>query len=326
MKLWTAATAVAAFLAAAAAAAPAKVEIVSADDISVTYRELQPLRLAVDGDLYHRKDCPAVPKNAESIAPGIATLRRLQPHACAVGAKPEYAQFTIKRAPRDPNVIAVLFLGNSLTYFNEIPKITQAISAREKRPLRVDAVTRSGVTLEQLWIDTDARKRLWLTHWDYVILQGGAGAAHPTYNADVFQRYLHMFAAEVRQSGATPLYYMVWRHEEPPNYESASLAAAKRANVRVIPVALAWVDLIRRGRFERLDAGGGHPDAFGAYLVACTVYSTIYGKPAHGTPHDFRHLAAPNETYDAALREQRIDADDARALQEAAWAAVCRIK
>lgn len=301
-----------------------RIEVISGDANSVTWREVVPARVATDPDqgVHHRKGCPAIRPHMQWLAPAAATLRGMKAHACPVPAGPEYATHTEKRQPRDPAVISVLFLGNSLTYYNEIPGMTAEIGAREKRPLRVDAVTRSGVTLEQLWNDTDARKKLWLRQWDYVVLQGGAGMAHPLHNAEAFNRYLSMFAADVRKSGAVPLFYLVWRPEQPAHYERAALDAAKGAQLKVIPAGIAWLDLVRRGRFDRLDIDGLHPDARGAYLVACSVYSTIYSKPAHGAPRDFRHLAARNEVYDDGLRTQTISAEDARALQDAAWAAV----
>jgi hypothetical protein len=305
-----------------------RIEILSGDAKSVTYRELIPARVAIDPDqgVFHRKGCPAVRAHMQWIAPAAATLRKLKAHACPVPAGAEYSTHTQPRTARDPNVISVLFLGNSLTYYNEIPQMTAEIGAREKRPLSVDAVTRSGVTLEQLWNDTNARKKLWLRQWDYVVLQGGAGMAHPLHNAGAFNRSLALFAADVRKSGAEPLFYLVWRPEQPPSYERAALDAAKREQLKVIPAGIAGLDLVRRGRFQRLDIDGLHPDARGAYLVACSVYSTIYGKPAHGAPRDFRHLAARNELYDEGLRTQSINAEDARALQDAAWAAVQRMK
>lgn len=305
-----------------------RVVIVSGDDRSVTYREVMPARVAAHPEqgLYHRKGCPAIRPDMQWLAPAAATLKGMKEHACPVPRGAEYATHTGPRPARDPNVVSVLFLGNSLTYYNEIPRMTAEIGAREKRPLRVDAVTRSGVTLEQLWNDTDARKKLWLRHWDYVVLQGGAGMAHPLHNADQFQRSLDLFAEDVRKSGAVPLYYLVWRPSQPANYEQAALDIAKRARLKVIPAGIAWLDLVRRGRFQRLDIDGLHPDALGAYLVACSVYSTIYGKPAHGAPRDFRHLAARNEVYDDGLRTQTINAEDARALQDAAWAAVRQLR
>jgi hypothetical protein len=307
----------------------ARVEITATNDTTVTYRERLPRRVALEPDLqlYHFKGCPRIMADMEWVVPAAAQLRAFAPHAaCASLAKDEYATRTERRAPRDPNVVSLLFLGNSLTYFNEMPAMTREIASREKRPLHVDAVTRSGVTLEQLWNETDALRRLWLRHWDYVVVQGGAGAAGPTFNTADFDRYLTRFAAEIRKSGAKPLFYLVWRGRSQKELEAASMKAAERERMPVVPVGVAWRRLIESGRFRRLDWDGSHPDAFGAYLIACTVYSTVYGKPAHAKPYDFRHLAARHETYDDALRQQTITPEDARAIQDAAWRAVQSVK
>ncbi|HKR66761.1 MAG TPA: SGNH/GDSL hydrolase family protein [Thermoanaerobaculia bacterium] len=299
--------------------------VVSANDTTVTYRELVPERVAADvsAGVYHYKGCPAITPEMPLLVPAAAQLRGLKPH-CPALRKTEYATLTVKRAPRDPSVVSILFLGNSLTYYNEIPKMTERIAAREKRPLRVDAVTRSGITLEQLWNETTALEKIWTQHWDYVVVQGGAGAAHPLYNAAAFNDYLARFATEIRKSGATPLYYLVWRPEGDINeFIAASLASAKRVNMRVVPVAVAWREVSAR---HRLDQDGLHPNSFGAYLVACNVYSTIYDKPAHGAPFSFRDLAAQHEIYDDGIRLQTITPEDARAIQDAAWRAVLSAK
>ncbi len=314
------------WLAAAAVSAQERFQIVSAGDAEVTFRELVPLQVAIDtaGQVFHYRGCPSISPAMSWMAPGAATLRGLRPH-CPERRKPDYATRTEPRAPRDPKQLAVLFLGNSLTYYNQMPAMTEAIARREERPLSVQSVTRSGVTLSQIWNETTALRDLWLRRWDYVVLQGGAGAVHPLFNGDEFDRELTRFADEIRRSGAQPLLYLVWRPGvSPAEFEAASRAAARRAKVRVVPAGVAWRDLVERGRFARLDWDGLHPDAFGSYLVACTVYSTLYGKPAHGTPFDLRHLAAADEVSDDALREQRLTAEDARALQDAAWRAVQR--
>ncbi|HEX2061411.1 MAG TPA: hypothetical protein VHK90_11775, partial [Thermoanaerobaculia bacterium] len=303
-------------------------EIVSTSDTSFTYRERIPARVAADPDagLYHAKRCPAVKPHMQWIAPAAATLRKLRPHSCATSLPVEFATKTEAREPRDPGHIAVLYLGNSLVYYNEIPRMTSAIAAREARPLRVDSVTRSGVSLEQLWNETAALKRIWQEHWDYVVVQGGGGGVGPLRRADEFTAYLERFVKEIRKSGATPVLYMVWSLQRPAEMEKASLALAKPFDMKVAPVAIAWHELLRLKRFPRLDWDTTHPDAFGAYLVACTVYSTIYGKPAHGAPHDFAHLAVRGEVYDDALREQRLTPEDARAIQDAAWWAVRKVR
>ncbi|HEX7833347.1 MAG TPA: hypothetical protein VF787_27100 [Thermoanaerobaculia bacterium] len=304
------------------------IEIVSATDTSVTYRELQPTRVALDpaGGVFHYKGCPLITAKMQWASPAAGTLHKLTPHAaCAKNAGPEYATKTEKRIPRDPNHIAVLYLGNSLVYYNEVPGITSALGKNEKRSLRVDSVTRSGVSLKQLWETTPALKKLWLEHWDYVVLQGGGGGVGPVNRAEEFNTYLAKFNEQVRNSGAEPLFYMVWR-QRLPNHNEASIESARRLKMRIAPVGVAWDDLVSTKRFERLDQDGVHPDARGAYLVAVTVYSTIYNKPAFGAPHDFAYLAASGEVYDDALREQTINETQARFIQDAAWRAVQKVR
>ena len=230
------------------------------------------------------------------------------------------------RAPRDPHFVSVLFIGNSLTYYNEIPLMTASIASRQPRPMRIDLAVRAGASLKQLWEETDARRRIWRAHWDYVIIQGGAGAAGPLKNLDDFNEYLARFASEARRSGAEPLFYMVWSLTAPAEHEAASIASAKRIRARIIPVGSAWYELLGRQRFARLDWDGVHPNVFGAYLAACTMFATIYDRSPVGAPFDFRKLAVPDAIADEALRQQELTADDARAIQEAAWDAVQRSK
>ena len=92
----------------------------------------------------------------------------------------------------------------------------------------------------------------------------------------------------------------------------------------LVPAGEAWRELVSSGRFARLDVDGLHPSALGAYLVAATVYSTIYDKPASAPELDLRRLASVGETSDADLLERQLSAEDARALQQAAWAAARR--
>ena len=47
---------------------------------------------------------------------------------------------------------------------------------------------------------------------------------------------------------------------------------------------------------------------------------------ATGAPYRFKHLAVSSEVYDDALREQNPNAEDARAIQDAAWKAVQKVK
>jgi hypothetical protein len=300
------------------------VEIVSASDTSVTYRELIPLRVALDPDagLYHFKGCPSVRSGMQWVSPAAAQLKHLAPHTCASLKKDEYATSTVPRRPRDPHVVSVLFLGNSLTYFNEIPRLTAEVAKNEARPIRADQVTKSGVSLDQLWYRSEALKKLWLEHWDYVVLQERGGRA-PHDRGPLFHQYLGMFADEVRKSGAQPLLYMTWLPSDAAENERLFRAAAARAKARLVPVGMAWAELVKDG--PRLDVDGTHPNAAGAYLVACSVFAVVYGKPPPPGSLDFRRLAS-SENYDDSLRSEITGDVHGARIRAAAWRAVSAIR
>src|SRR5438876_8989874 len=118
-----------------ALAMPPRVEIVSGNDATITYRELIPQRVALDPitHTFHYKGCPVIRTGMEWVAPAAATFRQYQEHSCVSLRQDEYSVHTEQRTARDPAHIAVLFVGNSLTYFNEMPRMTSEIGARESR-------------------------------------------------------------------------------------------------------------------------------------------------------------------------------------------------
>jgi hypothetical protein len=269
------------------------IRILSADDSTVTYQSLEPLRVALDpdGGTYHYKGCPFIRDSMQWAAPAAAQLKQLAPHACSRLAEVEYTTHTAKRKPRDPKVLSVLFLGNSLTYWNDLPRLTQDLARGEARPIRADSVTRGGASLDQLWYGTRALEKLWVEHWDYVIVQERSGRA-PHVRGELFHRYLGMFADEIRKSGAQPLIYMTWLPSGADANEKLFRTAATRARAKLVPAGTAWAALAKAGM--KLDEDGTHPNIAGSYLVACSVFSTIYGKPAPETPVTFNPAAAAN--------------------------------
>lgn len=267
------------------------IQIVSANDATVTYRKLEPLRVALDPEdgSYHIKGCPLLRDAMMWAAPAAAQLQNLEPHACVRMARIEYSTHTEKRKPRDPKVISVLFLGNSLTYWNDLPRITEEIAKGEARPIRAASVTMGGASLDQLWDRTKALEQLWLEHWDYVIVQERSGRA-PHDRGELFHRYVRMFANEIRRSGAKPLIYMTWLPDDAAANEELFRIAAIRARAKLVPAGIAWAELTKKG-MDLLD-DGTHPNIAGSYLVACSVFSTIYERQAPETPVAFNPAAA----------------------------------
>jgi hypothetical protein len=69
--------------------------------------------------------------------------------------------------------LRVLFIGNSYTYFNDLPGLVASLGrgARPMRPMRTEMVALPGVSLRDHWLDGAALAAIRRTRWDYVVLQ-----------------------------------------------------------------------------------------------------------------------------------------------------------
>src|SRR5439155_14187098 len=68
--------------------------------------------------------------------------------------------------------LQVLFIGNSFTYRNDLPKmVAELAKAGGQRPLHYEQETPGGCTLEKHWIDGKALAKIQSRQWDFVVLQ-----------------------------------------------------------------------------------------------------------------------------------------------------------
>ena len=73
--------------------------------------------------------------------------------------------------------LRVLFLGNSLTAWNDLPEMVAAFGRARNTPIEFEAVTPGGYNLDDHW-DNGSLERLRAQEWDAVVLQQGpVGAA-----------------------------------------------------------------------------------------------------------------------------------------------------
>ncbi|MEL7248800.1 MAG: DUF4886 domain-containing protein [Bacteroidota bacterium] len=185
----------------------------------------------------------------------------------------------------------VLFVGNSYTYFWNLPQTVAVMAAEKDVPLQTRQSTSGGVNLGQHWrgereLNTQALIRS--GEFDVVIIQDHSRRAvdHP----DSLQYYGNLLAELCRESGATPYVYMTWAREWDPYMQAPITEQYKllgeRIDVEVIPVGLAW----QRARTLRpslslFDPDGSHPSPTGTYLIACVVFGALTGESPVGLPH-----------------------------------------
>lgn len=106
----------------------------------------------------------------------------------------------------------ILFLGNSFTFFHDLPEIVSQMLSCEVR-----AHTRGGARLaEQLNPETEmgakTLKALREEKWDYVILQEQSFA--PVGSFEAFSKSVKALSSLIKENGATPVLYATWAYRE----------------------------------------------------------------------------------------------------------------
>jgi hypothetical protein len=103
----------------------------------------------------------------------------------------------------------VLFVGNSLTFTNNLPAM-YTILARSMGhdSLSVASIAYANFALEDHWSEGSARRVMAETPWNFVILQQGSSAL--TASQQNLRTWTERFAPVIRAAGAEPVLYMVW--------------------------------------------------------------------------------------------------------------------
>jgi hypothetical protein len=244
----------------------------------------------------------------------------------------------IPTTQRDTSALRVLFVGNSYTYFNDLPSVVAdfARAAGERRAFVPEQVTFGGHTVEMHLGRREALDAVRRGGWSVVVLQ--EQSTRPIESPERTLRDVARFAVEVRQSGARLALYLTWAREANPatqdalsrTYQDAALAAG----AIVIPVGEAWraartdqsvSDALKATKSSLFEPDGSHPSPIGTYLAACVVYAFLYDRSPVGLPAVTRRTAQePVPGPPAGAPREAIPVLLARELQRVAWTIVSR--
>ena len=210
----------------------------------------------------------------------------------------------------------VLFIGNSLTYYNDLPVLVQGIAdAAGGDSLVIAMVAGPDMALIDHWNKGEAQRKIGSGHWDYVVLQQGPSST--SINRDSLRTLTKMFAPLITNAGGKAVLFSAWpaadrRVDFPRAAESYRLAAEDVTGLYA-PVAKAWVEAWNRDAGLQLYYDGLHANATGSYLAALAIYARIFGKSPIGLPATIRLRNGQSVSFSASLT---------KLLQESAWAAV----
>jgi hypothetical protein len=207
--------------------------------------------------------------------------------------------------PALPAPARVLFVGNSLTYANDLPRRVEELAAAAGRAVETRAVAYADRSLEDHWTAGEAKRLLARGGWTFVVLQQGPSAL-PESRA-LLVDYARKFAGPVRAAGAVPALYMVWparaRAADFDRVSASYRAAAEAIGGALLPAGDAWRAVWRSDpQAELYGPDGFHPSPLGTYVAALVVCQRLLGISPVGLP---------------APRGARLPEDRLRRLQEA---------
>jgi len=220
--------------------------------------------------------------------------------------------------PLDPAALNILFVGNSLTYTNDLPGMVAAlIDSAGLGPVAVRSVAFPDFGLEDHWNQGGARTQLGREGWDFVVLQQGPSA---TEGRPSLLEYTELFAGPIRAAQAQPALYMVWpaaaRSFDWDGVRDSYQMAAELVDGLFLPAGEAWREAWKEDAGLTLyGADGFHPSPLGTYLAALVIAERLTGRSAVGMAGVLRTRQGTQIS---------VSAPTALLLQEAAHRVVAR--
>lgn len=184
--------------------------------------------------------------------------------------------------------LRVLFIGNSLTYYNHLPSIIEALAeASKQKRFSFRMIAFPNFSLEDHWNQGEALRSIKQGGWDTVVLQQGPSASPE--GRQVLVEYARRFSEEIHRVGAKPALYMVWPFSSrSPDFDGVAESyrrAAAEAKGLLFPVGEAWREALKRDpKLALYSSDNLHPTAAGSYLAALIIYQQLYGRSPVGLP------------------------------------------
>ena len=185
--------------------------------------------------------------------------------------------------------IRVLFVGNSFTYFYNLPQVVSAMAKSQGVNIYTRQSTVGGSNLEQHWKGekgTKTRDILKSGHWDYVVFNNHSLSSIDT--PESFMEYGKKFADLVRQGGGKPVFMMTWAYKSNPLMQTKITEMhkqlAQEARADYVPAG----PLFAAARNWRPDLelffDDKHPSSNGTYLLGLAFYKYFSGKSTAKIP------------------------------------------
>ena len=198
--------------------------------------------------------------------------------------------------------LRILFVGNSLTYFNEMPRLFSTLAAAGlHRRVVVGLVSLGSASPYVLWTFTDVTQVMAAMPWDAIVVQMKPRSGNTRAN---FERYARLFTQAATAHHARTVLWTEYAGlntagDVQATIDTSLASAARTAGATVAPVSAAWAavrqanDATWRALYYSDDV---HPSALGSYLLSLVMYRTLTGHSPVGLPAGAGTVVMPDSS------------------------------
>lgn len=226
----------------------------------------------------------------------------------AIGFALFFSIICFPKTSKGGDTLRTLFVGNSYTYYNNMPQIVASLASASGDHLIFSSSAPGGYTLKQHSTNSTTTALINQGNWDFVVLQGQSQL--PSFpdaqvQADVFP-YAQALDNMIKSADSCTktVFYMTWGRKNgdanncaffPPlcTYEGMDsllqlryTMMADSNNAVLSPVAKVWRNLRNNHPgIELYDADESHPSLKGSYAIAVSFYTLLFKKNPLGNTY-----------------------------------------
>jgi hypothetical protein len=199
----------------------------------------------------------------------------------------------------------VVFVGNSRTYWNDIPGIIVELGRSAGTEITTKVIVEGGQSLQGHWDNGEAQNAITEDWADFVVLQEKSKHEIETDLQYLYKEYATRFIQLCKHDAVSVIYETI----------STDLAfdiakTESNTHTEVCVAGEAW----RRVMSERPDIDlydeTAHPNPYGAYLTACVFHATLHRLSPVGLPREVTTKAGVSIV---------VEPDIAAYFQQVAW-------
>lgn len=177
--------------------------------------------------------------------------------------------------------IKVLYIGNSLTYVNDLPGLVAEIAQQDNVTISYETFLFPDYSLEDHWKEGKVKTEIEKGGYDFVIAQQGPSAL-PESQALLLD-YTKKFAKQCGKYKSKLVLYMVWPSKQRlfdlDNVIYSYANAAKQADAILCPAGIAWKKTWEKDSSTLLYGPDNfHPGIDGSLLSALCIYGALSNK------------------------------------------------